>query len=281
MLKQRIITGLVLLAIIFVTLFFMPSMVFSGALLVVFTIAAWEWANFSGITLQSLRFLYATCVSGVIFFLAYLANIGQVDVLDLVIRDIVGVGCTWWAISLLWLISYPVSVVYWNYKIVKMLMGVLVLVPSAIALIYLSSLPVVGDWVFLYLVGVVVAADVGAYFIGRTFGKSKLAPLVSPGKSWAGFWGGLLSSMIFAITVSAIFGNIAGLSSMALVIVTLFTALASVLGDLVESMMKRERGIKDSSQLLPGHGGFMDRIDSITAAAPVFTLLALLLQANQ
>ncbi len=281
MLKQRIITGLVLLVIIFITLFFMPPPVFSCVLILVFSIAAWEWANFAEIENQFMRCLYAFSISVVIIYCTYFAQIVTGNVLVTIIRDIVGIGCTWWAIALLWVISYPASIVYWHYKIVKMLMGFLVLVPSAIGLIYLSILPVIGDWVFLYLVGIVVAADVGAYFVGKSFGKAKLAPLVSPGKSWAGFWGGLLSAIILAMIVSSKYVVFAALSPISLILVTFFTALASVLGDLVESMMKRERGIKDSSQLLPGHGGFMDRIDSITAAAPVFTLLMLLLQAQQ
>jgi phosphatidate cytidylyltransferase len=100
--------------------------------------------------------------------------------------------------------------------------------------------------------------------------------MVSPGKSWAGFFGGAAAVAVFAVIVG-LFLNVLGLTYLQLVLVTVVTGISSVLGDLLESMIKRERGLKDSSQLLPGHGGVMDRIDSLTAAAPVFVLLAVLL----
>lgn len=277
MLKQRIITGLIFLAIIFAVLFYAPPLILVGFLVLVCTVAGWEWANFAHITHPVLRILYAVAIAVVIGCLVYVTNLVTDQTLILPVRDILGAGCMWWAIALLWVMSYPASSIYWQYPFMKMLMGIFVLVPSAIALIYLVSLPA-GIWLFLYVVGIVVTADVGGYVFGRWLGKSKLAPLVSPGKSWAGFWGGLLSTLFYAAIVGSQYA-VAGLSFWSLLTVTGFAALASVLGDLLESMLKRERGIKDSSQLLPGHGGFMDRIDSITAAAPVFTLLVLLLQA--
>jgi phosphatidate cytidylyltransferase len=128
----------------------------------------------------------------------------------------------------------------------------------------------------LYIFFVVWVADIGAYFAGRAFGKAKLAPRVSPGKSWAGVWGGLAAVALLAIAASLLAA--AGPAEMMLLIVaTLVTGFVSVLGDLLESMLKRFRGIKDSSQLLPGHGGIMDRIDSLTAAIPVFALIITLL----
>src|SRR5690606_16951319 len=116
------------------------------------------------------------------------------------------------------------------------------------------------------------AADIGAYFSGKTFGRRKLAPQVSPGKSWEGLFGGLLTSLLITLAVGLYRGwpvteMVLALAGAALVV------LISVVGDLTESMFKRSSGIKDSSQLLPGHGGVMDRIDSLTAAIPVFALL--------
>ncbi|MGO1749895.1 MAG: phosphatidate cytidylyltransferase, partial [Marinobacter sp.] len=126
--------------------------------------------------------------------------------------------------------------------------------------------------VILYVFCVVWVADIGAYFAGRAFGKAKLAPRVSPGKSWAGVWGGLAAVGAFALVASALVSASAAEAAL-LVAASLVTGLVSVLGDLLESMLKRFRGIKDSSRLLPGHGGIMDRIDSLTAAAPVFALI--------
>ena len=130
--------------------------------------------------------------------------------------------------------------------------------------------------VILYIFLVVWVADIGAYFAGRAFGKAKLAPRVSPGKSWAGVWGGLAAVALLAI-VASLLANAGVAEAMLLVVASLVTGFVSVLGDLLESMLKRFRGIKDSSQLLPGHGGIMDRIDSLTAAIPVFALMITLL----
>jgi phosphatidate cytidylyltransferase len=124
-------------------------------------------------------------------------------------------------------------------------------------------------------------ADTGAYFAGKAFGNAKLAPNVSPGKSWAGFWGGLattgLIAVIFSFCVNKWLTEMSVDDFTLLAIITFVTAIISVMGDLVESMMKRHRGIKDSSQLLPGHGGVLDRIDSMAAAVPVFAFLIVFL----
>ncbi|MBL4827597.1 MAG: phosphatidate cytidylyltransferase [Spongiibacteraceae bacterium] len=126
----------------------------------------------------------------------------------------------------------------------------------------------------MILIVLVASADIGAFFVGRAWGKAKLAPSVSPGKSWAGFWGGLVCSTVLATLIwlwlpihVALFKVLA---------IAAITSLASVLGDLLESMVKRERGVKDSGVVLPGHGGMMDRLDSLSAASPVFTLCLIL-----
>ena len=157
-------------------------------------------------------------------------------------------------------------------------MGLFVLVPAWVGLNHLRT----GGFQFgdstnnllliLYVFCVVWVADIGAYFAGRAFGKAKLAPRVSPGKSWAGVWGGLMAVGVFALVVSWL-ASAGTVQTSLLIVASLATGLVSVLGDLLESMLKRHRGIKDSSQLLPGHGGIMDRIDSLTAAIPVFALI--------
>jgi phosphatidate cytidylyltransferase len=114
------------------------------------------------------------------------------------------------------------------------------------------------------------AADVAAYFSGKTWGRRKLAPSVSPGKSWEGAWGGLSSSIVLAIAAALIL-SLPLRAAIILAVMSFATAVMSIFGDLTESMFKREAGLKDSSNLLPGHGGFMDRIDSLTAAVPIFT----------
>ena len=127
------------------------------------------------------------------------------------------------------------------------------------------------------LVLVVVAADIGAYFSGKRFGKHKLAVLVSPAKTWEGFWGGIICCVLLAVLLWYLLPDQAAhISLSSVVAVTVTTALASVVGDLTVSMVKRESGVKDSGSLLPGHGGMLDRLDSLCGAAPVFALGLLL-----
>ena len=144
------------------------------------------------------------------------------------------------------------------------------LVPSWMALVSIRQQPD-GDVFLLMLLLLVWGADIGAYFAGKTWGKKKLAPKVSPGKTMAGFWGGVGSCVAIAVGF-VIYLELSVLDGFYLVVLSVIAGLASVLGDLFESMLKRQRGIKDSSKLLPGHGGVLDRIDSITAAAPMFVL---------
>jgi len=141
---------------------------------------------------------------------------------------------------------------------------------AALAMQYLRSYaPGASAWLLLYPLSVVWVMDIGAYFAGRKYGKRKLAPLISPGKSWEGVYGGLACSFVLFLIVLLI-GPFPDGKGFTLFIATIFAAGASVLGDLFESRMKRAANRKDSSQLLPGHGGVLDRIDGVIAAMPVF-----------
>ena len=267
MLKTRIITALILAPIAIGGIFFLPPLgfaIFTGA---VITLGAWEWANMAGFRHQSGRILYALITAVILYGLL---NMPAVPVLWLALA--------WWCVCL-WLVrSYPAGTARWGSLPVRAVMGLLVLVPAWVGLNHLRTgsfqFGQVGNnlWVILYVLCVVWVADIGAYFAGRAFGKAKLAPRVSPGKSWAGVWGGLAAVGAFAVLVSQL-ASASPRETVLLVIASLVTGLVSVLGDLLESMLKRFRGIKDSSQLLPGHGGIMDRIDSLTAAIPVFALI--------
>jgi phosphatidate cytidylyltransferase len=147
-----------------------------------------------------------------------------------------------------------------------------VLVPAALGLGKLAALAPDGQLLLLYLLVLIAAADIGAYFGGRTLGRRKLAPRVSPNKTWEGFWSGVLA----AGCAAAVGGWLLERPLLPWLAVCIGVALISVVGDLVESMFKRQVGLKDSSALLPGHGGVLDRLDSLSAAAPMF-LLGLLL----
>lgn len=271
MLKQRLITALVLAAIILSGLFFLPFQGFAVLLFAVWLLAAWEWANFAGLS-AGMRLVYAALSTGLLAFTTWICGIfAEIDYQAL--SHLMIVAAAFWLLALVLVLRYPATTGLWSGKIQRSLMGWFVLVPSAVALLYLLTLEN-GRWHFIYMAFIVVSADVGAYFAGRRWGNKKLIPNVSPGKSWAGFYGGMAACALLVLIVSS-FAVIAGLAFWQLLIATMVAGVISVLGDLLESMLKRYRGIKDSSQLLPGHGGFMDRIDSITAAAPIFVLLLL------
>jgi phosphatidate cytidylyltransferase len=192
------------------------------------------------------------------------------------VQPVLGLACLWWCFALLWVKSFPASAALWNSTVVRACMGLLILLPAWFAAVYLLHIEGRGA-VMVVLVLVVAAADIGAYFTGRRFGRHALSPRVSPGKTWEGFWGGVLSAALLAALLwSLLPARFEHLSLTAAVVVGLATALASVLGDLTVSMVKRESGVKDSSSLLPGHGGLLDRLDSLCAAAPTFALGLLL-----
>ncbi|TVZ38340.1 phosphatidate cytidylyltransferase [Alteromonadaceae bacterium 2753L.S.0a.02] len=268
MLKQRVITACVL-AVVVLGILFLGSIshfaIFSG---VVMLFASWEWSDLCGLKQILARAIYTVILAilgvAVGWFLHWSEHHQNLQALLLF-------ACGWWAISLLWIQGYPASAVLWGSVGVRMIIGVAILIPAWLALLYLRSQPA-GAWLVLMAIFTVAAADIGAYFAGRAFGKYKLAKNVSPGKTWEGVIGGLVLTLACAglANLVLIHGN-----WLALFAVVVPTSLVSVLGDLLESMVKRHRGVKDSGHLLPGHGGFMDRIDGLVAAAPVFALAVL------
>ncbi len=269
MLRQRIITALVLISVLVVVVLFLPllqlSVVFGAAVLV----AAWEWSRMAGFQKLYARISYVVFIAVLLIASYIYCDFNRrVDVLSL--KHILGLACLWWSIALLWIKGFPASAGLWATIPMRCMMGVLVLVPAWLSLILLFSYSQ-GKSLLLFLVLIVAAEDIGAYFVGRAWGRRKLALAVSPGKTWEGFYGGMLSCLLFGFAAWHL-ADWQGLSLLALMAIITFTALAAVVGDLLESMMKRDCQIKDSGSLLPGHGGVMDRIDSLTAAAPVFTL---------
>jgi phosphatidate cytidylyltransferase len=156
-------------------------------------------------------------------------------------------------------------------RLLRGLAGVLVTLPAWAALVLLHGRPADGPYVILYLLVLVWLADSGAFFAGRRWGRRKLAPVISPGKTREGVYGAMVVCTIYAVAVGLYHGDTSRQVT-GLVMVSLLTVMFSIVGDLLESLMKRQAGIKDSSNLIPGHGGVLDRIDSLTAAAPVFFL---------
>jgi phosphatidate cytidylyltransferase len=267
MLKQRVITAIILLGLVGIDLFFLPLEAFVALISLVVLLAAWEWSDMAGLSTWQ-RPIFCVVVTTIAVAEFVYTGLGSSEVRTENLRQIFTLAVAWWAIALLLVQGYPGSAVFWRHPIMRAVMGVLVLCPAWLAFVYLCYLPQGSLWI-VGLIGIVAAADIGAYFTGRRFGKRKLAVQVSPGKSWEGFWGGLVAVSVIAFLASSMMSQ---LSAAQLMVIAIVTALASVLGDLLESMVKRQRGIKDSGWMLPGHGGFMDRIDSLTAAAPVFAL---------
>ena len=273
MLKQRIFTALLLLFIVGGGALFLPAMPFGIMAAAIILLASWEWADLSGLTGPARKSAYVAVMAVFLVLLGYYCGIFGVWDVTLT-RQVLGVACAWWAVALLWVQSYPASARLWGSPLMRATMGVLILAPAWLGVAYLREVGY-GIWLIFYLVAVVAVADIGAYFVGRAFGKRKLAPRVSPGKSWAGFFGGLASALLLAVIVGSL-QLWAAMPTLTLVAISVLAALASVLGDLVESMVKRHRGVKDSGTSLPGHGGVLDRLDSFTAAAPIFALCAIL-----
>lgn len=274
MLKQRVITALILSALVLAALFLLPFSWFALAVAAAFGIAAWEWSNFAALR-GALRYGYVVLLVLSMGLCWYWIGFGQVLAVGLAERTsvIMLIAALWWLLAIFFVATFPSSAQRWARPVLQALMGVLVLVPAWLALVFLRSQPH-GEWLIVMMVVTVVCADTGAYFVGRRWGKKKLAPAVSPGKSMEGLYGGMASSAVFALIL--VFTISGGSPNFWLLAVILPTSVVSVFGDLLESMMKRQRGIKDSGTLLPGHGGILDRFDSITAAAPIFALAYLI-----
>ena len=270
MIKQRVITALVLAPLMIIGIFFLPLKQFAFFIAAIATLGAWEWANIAGYERRWGRIAYALAVFVCLYISARLLRVYP----DLLIYYLV-VGTLWWALAFMLVKSYPGGTRIWHARPVRAFLGLCVLVPMWVGFMHLKQQPHSSLLIVLVML-IVWGADTGAYFAGKRWGKAKLAPNVSPGKSWAGFWGGFATSPL----VGAVFGLCVDLwlqpmrvsDYLQLLIIAGVTMVVSVLGDLVESMMKRHRGIKDSSSLLPGHGGVLDRIDSMAAAVPVFAL---------
>ncbi|MBN48100.1 MAG: phosphatidate cytidylyltransferase [Spongiibacteraceae bacterium] len=275
MLKQRVITAVALAVPLLLLLGFLEPVPLMVLFAVIVLASAWEWSTLSGISAPGLKALYTLTIAGLMGLLFLFGNLLDVVPNSELVREVLHAATLWWAIALLWVMGYPGSARLWGSTAVRALMGAVVLVPTWLALCYLR-LQGQGVLLIVYVLLVVIAADVGAYFAGRAWGRAKLAVNVSPGKSWAGFWGGLAASQALALLVAQLWPGGLPIAVLPFMILSGIASLASVLGDLLESMIKRHQGVKDSGTLLPGHGGLMDRLDSLTAAVPVFTLGTLL-----
>ena len=275
MLKQRVVTALLMAGAFLLSVFYLPLPVLAAAFAVIVALGAWEWAPLAGLTQPLGRALFAAGILGGAMALYQHTGFGG-DVAREKVQPVLGLAGLWWCFALLWVRSFPASADLWRPSLMRILMGALILLPAWFAAVYLLHIEARGAAVVV-LVMVVAAADIGAYFTGRAFGRHALSPSVSPAKTWEGFWGGVVCVGLLAAAIWYVLpSRFDHLSLPAALCVALATAFASVLGDLTVSMVKRVSGVKDSSSLLPGHGGLLDRLDSLCAAAPTFALALLL-----
>ncbi|MEO7386125.1 MAG: phosphatidate cytidylyltransferase [Gammaproteobacteria bacterium] len=257
-LGQRVLTAVPLVAGLLLVLFIAPLWVATVLMGVVMVLGAWEWSAFLGWQLRRLRAAYAAAASLLLLAAGWLVP----SVIGL--QPVLWAALLWWGLALVWILRYPTPIP----RIAAAIAGFVVLVPAWVALTAVLQVPGRGPALALLALGIVFAADIGAYFAGRRFGRVKLAPQVSPGKTWEGLIGGVL----LATLTAAGGGTLAGLPLAGMIPIGIGVAALSVVGDLTESMFKRSVGAKDSGQLIPGHGGVLDRLDSITAAMPLFAL---------
>lgn len=280
MLKQRVITALILLAILLPALFYTGSTVPFAALMLLFMAAgAWEWGRLNGFAQAGSIGLGALCT----FLCAASWWAGWLDQ---------SLSTVWLIAGSLWVLGgvllLRAGVAGWPHipGAVRLIGGVLALWLAWMAVVQARN---IGINFLLSVLVLVWVADIFAYFAGRTFGlkftKSKLAPSISPGKSWEGVWGGMAGVVVLALvwswadrhygsSVSSFYTVLQSRGTWFLLLAAVFMAAMSVVGDLVESLIKRSVGVKDSSGLLPGHGGVLDRIDALLPTLPLAMMLS-------
>lgn len=271
MLKERIATAAVLLAGFLCILFFLPTYWFAFAVAPVVAIAAFEWAALSKAGARH-RKMFAIACTAVFACVVWLVQ--AIDVASPWLIGINSVAAAFWLLAVpMWLLrGYPQG-----SGPLTLAVGAIVVIPAGLAMV---SLHFLAPMLLLKLLGLIWIADSAAYFTGKAFGRHKLAPGISPGKTWEGvagaFAGTLIYAIICAITTPAVGSAVRGAYWFAYLGIAVLLCALSIAGDLFESLIKRRANVKDSGSLLPGHGGILDRIDSITSTLPVASLMLFL-----
>lgn len=271
MLKARVLTAIVMLIVLSVALTTFSTQAWIAFIVLIASLAGWEWGGLAGWA-STARVGYGAALGALVAILAMMSGLssGQIDAAVLAAMLLVSI-VFWVALAFPWLARRWAL----GSGAAAVLTGAVVVVPTALAMIFLREKSV---GLLLAAMAVVWVADIAAYFSGRAFGRRKLAPAISPGKSWEGVYGAVAAVELYGLALSIGLGI--ELSAGALITgagaLAVLTAI-SVIGDLFESLLKRQAGIKDSSGLLPGHGGILDRIDSLTSTLPMVACAVLLL----
>lgn len=267
MLYQRILTAIPLAAFVGWMIFFQPTSVFFYFVLLIVLIAGYEWAKLSGIDNLYLRYGFALFVTVITWALKQYAADHALWVIYIAVM-------WWFSISYYLKFAKPKSPTS-ELRPDKLLVAFIVLPAAALSMEKIHSMHVGIDWQgpawLFYALSLVWVADIGAYFSGKKFGKNKLAPDISPGKTKEGLYGALLATSLYTLLASYYF-ELTNERAIILVLLSVILTFISVSGDLYFSFLKREAGLKDSGNILPGHGGILDRVDSVLAAMPVFVV---------
>jgi len=263
-LRQRLFSALILVPLVVLAVLKLDLSWFALLVAAAMLLAAWEWGSLIPLRVSGARIGY------LVFILALIAVSWRSARAEIFVDTVLWAALAWWLFVLFW-ITRPTlgGSETGTHSLAKAILGCGLMVSTWLALVVLHSRPDQGPHWVLYLLILVWVADSGAFFAGRQFGRTKLAPKVSPGKTWEGVFGGLIACALFAFGYAR-FLELQGLALTGFILVSLVTVLFSVAGDLLESLLKRQQGVKDSGTLIPGHGGILDRIDSLFAAAPIF-----------
>ncbi len=255
--RSRLLTAFGLGALLIVVVLYASAAVTVGLLGLILLVGGWEWSAFLSVGPLG-RALYVLVLAALALgVLRYAQASGRLVLL-------MEIATAWWLLAAGWIICAPRRV----GRLAAALAGVLALVPTWVALVYIDAhWPRGSEWM-LFILSLAFAADTGAFFVGRRFGRTHLAPLVSPNKTWEGVVGGMVLALVIAAAGADWFAE----PSASFVPLCLAAGAFSVVGDLTESLLKRHVHLKDSGRLFPGHGGVLDRIDSVTAATPVMAL---------
>lgn len=267
MLRLRVLTALILVPLVIWGVIALPPPWLAIVLGGVLAIGAWEWGPLAGLHSLPGRGVYVLFI----LILMVIADIAMAAA-NWVLAMILTLAVLWWLLAWRLIRVYPAISERARGRLRRLLTGIPVLVAPWVALVALGEIPGSGRSYLLFLILLMWVADSGAYFAGRRWGRRKLAPRVSPGKTWEGVGGALLGTVLIALIVGGVVFGMSAAYLGSFVVLCLVTVVFSILGDLFESLFKRMAGVKDSGRLLPGHGGMLDRLDSLTGAAPVFML---------
>ena len=263
MLKTRLVSAAIMVPLVVAGVLYLPTAAVALTLALVMSIGLWEWGAMIPLGSMTARIAYPAGVAA-LMALAWIAPLERVLVPLLLLAVI------WWLTALYWLVRPGFGAQLTPaVRVLKGCAGVLVMLPCWASFVTLHAREDHGPLITLALLVMVWLADSGAYFAGRRWGRTRLAPVISPGKTWEGVLGGIVASAI-AVLLAGYWYSRSLEWTLTLVPVALLAVMFSIVGDLLESLMKRQAGIKDSGSIIPGHGGVLDRIDSLTAAAPMF-----------